>query len=623
MQQSDRGSSRPSADRRRCIAWRTSRRALMGTVGAGVLAAVGHGVPGALAQTGQAPSPSNASVVVFPAPGTWTASPHTEISFRGISPEELGPVTVIASESGGHSGVMKPHGDGNGVSFVPDARFDAGEIVTVDAGIPLGGDDGLHRFGVVRDVELVPAPEDRVTDEPEETPHAFRSRPELRPPVIEITQAAAGTGDGYIFLTTNVPNGQIGLTILDDDGAYIWFNPPAVDTGYLYDLRVQEYQGQPVLTWVEGASPVGFGFGHFVIADNTYQILMELQVGNGFPGGDVHEFRLTDRGTALVILYHPVEWDLSPVGGSRYAPVMDNIIQELEVETGRVLFEWHALDHIAMEETYKTREPGADGPFDYFHLNSVTVAPDGDLIISARHTFGIYKIGYLSGDVIWRLGGRTSDFAMNAGTEFAWQHDAHLFPNGHLTLFDNAESDQDLADEAHSRGMVLEIDEDAMTATLAKEYVHPREILSVSQGNMQTLPNDNRFVGWGSAPVFSEFSANGELLFNGRLPQGANSYRAYRFPWVGQPVNPPDIAVEAGGGSALTVYASWNGATEVDTWRVLAGRAPANLTPLTTVDRDGFETAIEVETDAAYVAVEALNEAGAIIGASEAVQSGA
>ncbi len=596
---------------------RASRRALLGAALAGAVT---------LAHSTTSAAQPGSDIYIFPPQDTWTASPATEISFRGVTAEELGPVTVIASHSGGHSGVMRAHADGNGVSFVPDARFDPGEIVTVRAGIPLGGDDGAHTFGVVRPAALTPAPEDRTSDDPDAEPHAFMSRPDLLPPVMDITTPAAGTDDGYIFLTANVPNGQVGLTILDNDGEYIWFQPTDTAVDHIYDFRAQEYQGQPVLTWVEGASPIGYAFAHYVIADTSYQTLFELQVGNGFPGGDVHELRLTDRGTALVILYHPVEWDLSPVGGSRYARVIDNIVQELEVETGRVLFEWHSLDHIGVEESMRDYDPSGVGavfndPFDYFHLNSITVGPDGNLIISARHSFGIYKIGYPNGELIWRLNGSQSDFVMGPGTEFAWQHDAHLFEDGVLTLFDNAESNQDLDGVVASRGMVLAIDEVAMTANLTQEYLHPTDILSVSQGNMQTLPNGNRFIGWGSAPVFSEFTDAGDLIFNGRFPKGANSYRAYRMPWTGEPTEPPAIAVDAAADGSLTVYASWNGATEVASWRVMGGASATNLVEIGSGERDGFETAIPVDASVAFVAVEALDATGNILGASEAIQS--
>jgi len=171
-----------------------------------------------------------------------------------------------------------------------------------------------------------------------------------------------------------------------------------------------------------------------------------------------------------------------------------------------------------------------------------------------------------------------------------------------------------------SRGIVLQLDTDAMTATLVREIVHPTNILSVSQANFQLLPNGNYFVGWGSAPVFSEFDANGELVFNGRFPSGITSYRAYRFPWVGQPQDAPAIAAEAGEGNEVNVYASWNGATEVATWRVVAGSDPGNLQEVASAPRIGFETTITVQTAEPYIAAQAEDGSGKVLGISEAVE---
>jgi Arylsulfotransferase (ASST) len=160
-----------------------------------------------------------------------------------------------------------------------------------------------------------------------------------------------------------------------------------------------------------------------------------------------------------------------------------------------------------------------------------------------------------------------------------------------------------------------------MTTTLVTEYVHPTEILSVSQGNLQMLPNGNAFVGWGSAPVFSEFDADGNLRFNGRFPKGGSSYRAYSFPWVGQPTNAPAIAVELGSGTEATIYASWNGATEVATWQVLVGQQPDQMQNVGDTPRSGFETAITVQTEVPYLAVQAQDSSGNVLGISETVRA--
>jgi hypothetical protein len=596
---------------------------LLEAVAAGTLGVALGGQP-VLAAARQTPTAEPELPRVYPPHATRTASPFTEISFRGITEDELGPVFVTGSHSGGHAGIMAPHADGNGVSYLPDSAFEPGDRVTVRAGVPLTEiGNGQLVFDVARPAPMMGTRSGLRTDAPAVPPQELKTRPDLMPPVIEITTPAGATADGLVFLASKVEDGQFGLLIVDNDGEIVWYQPPIVSDWEHHDFRVQEYRGEPVLTWSTATTGGGYGQGHFVIANTAYETVTEVQAGNGFTsGGDVHEFLLTPEGTAFIMLYQAVDWDMTPAGGSMYGGVIDAIIQEIEVETGRVRFEWHALDHIDLQETY-IAIPGSDPkrPSDYVHANAITIAPDGDLILSMRHTAAIYKVNRESGEIVWRLQGKRSDFEMTDEAKFNWQHDAHLHENGQLTLFDNHEVNPQEGEVVWSRGVVLDLDMKTMTATLAREYVHPELVLGESQGNMQTLPNGNVFIGWGSAPDFSEFTPDGEMIFNGRFPEGGNSYRAYRFPWSAQPAEPPDAVAETGADGTVTVYASWNGSTDVASWRVLAGQDPSDLAEVAGGPRSGFETAIEVATSAPWLAVEALDAGGAILGASAAIQA--
>jgi hypothetical protein len=142
---------------------------------------------------------------------------------------------------------------------------------------------------------------------------------------------------------------------------------------------------------------------------------------------------------------------------------------------------------------------------------------------------------------------------------------------------------------------------------------HPNSLRAATQGNMQVLPNGNVFVGWGSESVFSEFGEDGELLFSAGFPSRVESYRAFRFPWSGHPSDDPVVAVEQGPGDEVTVYASWNGATEVASWQVLAGASLDRLRLVGSAPRDGFETAITVHTAEPYISVEAVHRSGRVI----------
>jgi hypothetical protein len=317
--------------------------------------------------------------------------------------------------------------------------------------------------------------------------------------------------------------------------------------------------------------------------------------------------------------------DLSSVGGPRDSVAVQGIAQELDIETGEVLFEWHSLDHVGLDETYVTPSEDHYPGIDYFHINSIDVDHDNNLLISARETSAVYKIDRKSGQIIWRLGGKNSDFQMGPGARFAYQHDARRLPDGNISIFDNGTTVfHNGVPEAveESRAIVLELDEQQMRASLVSEYTHPDEQHADAAGNLQVLPNGNAFMGWGRAMAVSEFGKDGRLLFDARLPPQNRSYRAFRFPWRGYPTDRPAAAAERALEEEVRVYASWNGATEVESWEVLAGPRPDGLEPLGSVSRTGFETAILAGTSEPYVAVRARDRSGRILGTSEPIEPG-
>jgi hypothetical protein len=268
-------------------------------------------------------------------------------------------------------------------------------------------------------------------------------------------------------------------------------------------------------------------------------------------------------------------------------------------------------DHVSPSESYLAPSPGQ--PFDFFHINSIDVEPDGNLLISARHTWTVYKVNRQTGEVIWRLGGKRSDFAMAAGTQFSWQHDARRQADGSITLFDDGSNGSKPPTEDHSRGLALAVDEANHSASVLRDYSHSGTILAMSQGSMQTLPNGNVLIGWGDQPYFTEYTAEGEIVLEGRLPTASFSYRALRFDWHGRPTDRPVLVVEPAEVSGLTVYASWNGATDVAAWVVVGGSSPADLVALGSQPRSGFETAIGISERPRFVAVRAVDSSGNVL----------
>jgi hypothetical protein len=436
----------------------------------------------------------------------------------------------------------------------------------------------------------------------------FHSMPGFHPPLISVGPDA-DRRSGDVFLTAQVgpfwagKHLQNGPMILDSRGRLIWFRPLQGDE-FASDLEVQRYRDRPVLTWWQGTSHGG----NDVIMNDSYRTVATLGRADGLLP-DAHEFQITPQGTAFLNAWTYAPSDLSSVGGPRHGTVIDDVIQERDIRSGRVLWEWHALGHVPISDSYP--KPIGSYPYDYFHLNSIQQLPGGNLLISARNTWAVYEISRSTGRVIWTIGGKHPSFRMGAGTGFEWQHDARL-AGRRLSLFDDADSPQK---EPQSSAMLLRIDPSRMTASLMARYTHSPSLLSAHQGSTQVLPDGNIFVGWGDQPNFSEYSPTGRQIFDGSFPLGIDSYRAFRFLWVGHPSSRPVLAVTRSQ-DTLTVYASWNGATQAATWRVLAGPSTGQLRAVAQRHRTGFETAITLQQAWHYVAVQALSSTGHVLGTS-------
>jgi hypothetical protein len=459
----------------------------------------------------------------------------------------------------------------------------------------------------------------------------FVSRPDLHPPAVSIMHrrgiAAPDPADppyvivsaaGYPLHGPGVP----GLMILNREGGIVWYSPntgfPASDGEGRIDFNVQSYRGKPVLTWWEGKIIKGYGEGQAVIADRSYATIATVKAGNGLQV-DLHEFVITPQDTALVTAYRQVSTNLSALGGPSHGVALSGVVQEIDIASGRVLFEWSSIDHVPVTDTVVPFAGGTkSAPFDYLHINSIAIAPDGDLIVSGRNTSTIYKIARASGKVVWRLGGKRSSFSMGPGATFWFQHHARPQGENELSIFDDGGSPP--VKEKQSRAILLNLDTGARRATLTRSYVHPARLLAANQGSMQVLDNGRVLVGWGNLPYFSEFLADGTLVLDGQFPVGDQSYRSFTADWTGHPADSPAIAARVNQAGGSTVYASWNGATELDSWTVLAGQTATALTQAGSQPHSGFESTITVNTDGPYFAVTALDAGGGVLGRSATVR---
>jgi hypothetical protein len=433
----------------------------------------------------------------------------------------------------------------------------------------------------------------------------FISRPDLRPPPVRVLTDGS-TAPGFIFLAPKMKVVQAGPMILDNNGQVVWFHP--LDTHGVSDFRVQRYRGKPVLTWWRGQAPMGVGTGRYVVYDDTYHQIAQVRAGHGY-AGDIHDFVITRRNTALFPIYHQLRMDLSSVGGPKDGRIFDGIFQEVNIKTGRVLFEWHSWPAVGLKESYapapKPPKAGKKAPpYDYFHINSVELEPDGNYLISARNTHALYEIDGKTGKILWRLGGKKSDFKMGPGTNFEWQHDARRHPNGTITIFDNGAAPPV---EKFTRILVLRADQTAKRATLVRSYRHPKRLLVPFEGNAQFLPDGHVFVGWGAVPYATEFDAAGKVVLDLSFGKGqaritkpnqdADSYRSYRFVWHGHPTDRPAVAIRGN-----KVFVSWNGATEVASWHLIVDGKPGP-----TIAKTHLENALPLPQNAKHVAVVALD----------------
>ena len=520
-------------------------------------------------------------VDVFPSAGTPTAMPTTQISFRGAPMSAITGVTVVGSVSGAHTGTMKAHSDGNGASFLPDKPFTEGEQVTVTATVPLtGATGGSVTFTIAKLLHPAPPDPPPAVDPAGRPPEAqtIRSRKDLRPPRVKVLTHTVGKfAPGDTFLGPKAGPGQDGNEIVDSRGRTLYFGA-VPDTTSGIDFRTQTYQGKPVLTWWQGIVGFGKGYGFGLIYNQAYKRIARVAAGNGYKV-DLHEFLITNRNTALVNIYQPVEWELQPVG-SKNGRAFDSVLQEIDIKTGLVMYEWHSLGQVDIKESFvpgASLKPGA--VYDYMHINSAQLLSSGDYLISGRNTAAIYELDHHTGAIHWRLGGKKSDYAMDAGTAFLGQHDARRQADGTISMFDNGFIAPPPAPSHESRGLVLKLDDAAKTASLVHSFTHPSPAVHAqSQGDNQLLPNGNWLVGWGGAsPYSTEFDPTGKVVWEGQFqPVGDDSYRAYRLPWHGQPAAPPDIAATRTSKKTI-VYASWNGATDVARWQVLAGKSRKTL----------------------------------------------
>ncbi len=429
---------------------------------------------------------------------------------------------------------------------------------------------------------------------------SFASEPHLHPPKLRVLERKAGLAPGNFLVNTMAQRrgmtGQPGPLILDSKAQPIWF----MHTADFLDFEQETYEGKPVLV-LEGRA--------LDVLNEHYRSVATLEARSPWTL-DGHDASIIGKDVWVTVLRR-VRKNLTAYGGPRKGSVIDCGVQEYQLSTGLLIRTWDALKHVPLS-TSKT-SPGPRG-WDAYHLNAVQALPNGDLLVSMRNTWAVYLINPVSGHILWTLGGTRSTFTLGQRGRFAWQHDAKLVQPGkgglgsnvELTLFnDNS--------QAPSAGEVLDLNTSTDRATLVAAYHHHPPVHAHILGSMQVLANRNALVGWATGPYFSEYSKSGTQLLNVKWPAKEVSYRALLSnTWVGTPYYPPRGAVRG-----TTAYASWNGATQVAKWQVLAGAKTRSLKVVASARRSGFETAISLGKRFRIYKVRALNGRGQTLGTSK------
>jgi hypothetical protein len=472
----------------------------------------------------------------------------------------------------------------------------------------------------------------------------FISAPYLRPMRVTLNVKKPGRAPGFIFVAPytaygNEMMGQTGALIMDRQGNPVWFRPLKDRTVQNTDFRMQYYHRRPVLTMWEGTisgtksanpnlpagDPEPGAF--FQILNQNYEVIKKIKAQKDFTA-DVHEFIITKKDTALFTAIKQVQADLRPFGGPEEGYFDDYSIQEVDIKTGKLLFIWDALTHVNPGNSIlpASSAVNSNNIWDCYHMNSVEEGPNNTLLVSMRNMCAVYSIDKKTGKILWQLGGKKSDFTFGDNAQFYWQHDARYGSDGTISLLDDARcACPEGPTERAARSLVLRLDFKKMQANVDRTYYHDPLAFAPAQGNVQELQNGNQFVGWGQPYYASEFANEGNtqedpsvnFLYDMQFPNRNISYRAFKYLWVGMPLDPPS-AVAKRYPEATMVYASWNGSTETSAWQVLAGLTRDKLvvvvssTPCT-----GFETKIKVEAKGPYFKINALDKLGQMIGTTE------
>jgi hypothetical protein len=495
---------------------------------------------------------------------------------------------VNGSRSGVHDGQTILADDHKTVIFKPKDAFTPGERVQVDiSGVQADSGTRFQSLSYTFDVASNQQPGSIPSGPPPANPPrsafpGFLTVPQDIPHfTISGTAPDAAEGDILVapFYWTGSTVGSY-LLILTQRGQLVYFQSMANALAG-FDFKVQP---NGMLSYFDQRDST------FYVMDTHYKVVDSYKAGDGYTA-DLHDLQLLPNGDALLMIYDSETLDMSQVvpGGQQKATVTGLIIQEQD-PSKNVIFEWRSWDHFSFFDSTAVL---TGQQIDLVHGNALAPSNDGNLLLSSRNLSEITKINLQTGAVMWRLGGKANMFRFINGQPFAFQHDVRQLPNGDITVFDNQGTTQN---PAPSQGIEYRIDEVSKTATVVWNFSHAPDVFTTFMGNTQRVPSGNTLLSWGAPFTHSGYSyfsmtevtPENQAIFDFTFDQPYVSYRAFLFPWHGFPETPPALAAK-GDASGLTLGYSWNGATEVASYRVYGGSSPTSLTLIDQKTNTDFE----------------------------------
>jgi hypothetical protein len=459
----------------------------------------------------------------------------------------------------------------------------------------------------------------------------------FHPPHVHVCTRKAHEAHGAIFLAP-IKNGaykfvgQSGALLEDQGGHVVWFHPAAKGDD-VADFQTATYDKQPVLTFWQGklaippanttlppGTPVK---GSLFIYNDHYQKIKTIKAkGKGWVT-DFHDLVFTpptktySKGTALFLA------DKTMKGGGAPGGFEDQEIQEINLANNKLVWSWDEHKYIGAHTSHV--KPPSKGVWDPYHANSIDIQsagglPDGHVLLSLRDTWGIYDINHANKKkFVWKLiNGKGSTYKLAKAAKFQWQHDVHFVGKHELSIFDDNCCNLQPIQKANgpARGLLLTLK--GKSATVAHQYKHANTNVILTMGSFRVIGPGHAFIGWGQAPYFSEYTKGGTMIYDAAMPKGDITYRALKSKWTGLPgTKAIGIAVKKVSGKAI-VWASWNGATKVAKWKVLAGKTKGKVNKAAgTGTKTSFETEIHASNLGPYFKVEALDSHGHVLGTSK------